>query len=226
MRLVLTDLMGLFLFVSAVKNKDPIELAAAIKLYLKPKNVISEVKKYSEWRTEAKTGKFDAHEFISQPIPITSIYLPHERWSVILYNNCPFDERDLSKVLSASLGTLVSLIEVYESDAWYHHLFLNGKIVDRFCSSPDQFEDRDTWESYQGNPKKLAFYFDVTEHLIEPYLRPLNTENLEEFFNKRAHVDDEFPLANEWVFVDFWKRLGIRYPSDPPELVIIHEEKE
>jgi len=28
-----------------------------------------------------------------------------------------------------------------------------------------------------------------------------------------GHLDDQFPLGDYWVFVDFWKRLGIMYPD-------------
>ncbi len=40
--------MGLFLFVSVVKSKTPIEITASIKLYLKNQNAIASVKDFSE----------------------------------------------------------------------------------------------------------------------------------------------------------------------------------
>jgi hypothetical protein len=30
----------------------------------------------------------------------------------------------------------------------------------------------------------------------------------------RAFPDDEFELDDAWVFVDFWRRLGPRYPDE------------
>jgi hypothetical protein len=31
----------------------------------------------------------------------------------------------------------------------------------------------------------------------------------------KAFPDDEFELDSPWVFVDFWRRLGPRYPQHP-----------
>jgi len=96
--------------------------------------------------------------------------------------------------------------------------------VDRFCSYPEEYEKKEDWYLLKGNPKKISFYFDVDELIIEPYFFQFNSENRINHQDKKAHLDDEHPLGNEWVFIDFWKRLGISYPSDTPEIVIIHEK--
>jgi hypothetical protein len=216
--------MGLFLFVSAIKNKSPIEIAAATKSYLSHKNVIADVKSFSQWRTSRQSKGIDMHDIITLPISMTSIYSPQNRWSVVIYNDCHFEEKEISKFLSVQLQTLISLIEVYDSDIWYHYLYYNGNQVDRFCSNPEEYEKQEEWHLLKGNAKKFAFYFAVEERTIEPYLFQFSSENRINYPAKKAHVDDEYHLGNEWVFIDFWKRLGIRYPTEVPEIVIIHEK--
>jgi len=216
--------MGLFLFISAIKNKSPLEISTAIQSYLAPRNIKANVKTYSEWTSRNQKEKIDIHDFISQPISITSIHPPQQKWSTVIYNNCPFDEKEVSQFLSVQLRTLISLIEVYDSEVWYHYLYFNGKQVDQFCSSPEEYEERENWGLLKGNVKKISFYFEIEEDIIEPYFFQFNSENRPHIFNKKAHDDDEHPLGNEWVFIDFWKKLGINYPSIAPEIVIIHEE--
>ena len=218
------DTMGLFLFVSAIKNKSPVEIATVIKSYLIHKNVIADVKSFSQWRTSRQNTGIDMHDIITLPISMTSIYSPRNRWSVVIYNDCHFEEKKINKFLSVQLQTLISLIEVYDSDVWYHYLYYNGNQVDQFCSYPQEYEKKEDWDLLKGNAKKVAFYFDVEEQTIEPYLFQFSSENRINYQRKKAHMDDEYPLGNEWVFIDFWKRLGVNYPSDVPEVVIIHEK--
>jgi hypothetical protein len=216
--------MGLFLFVSAIKNKTPVEISTAIKSYLDVKKVKSIIKPFSDWVAGNQNGGIDMHDIISQPIAMTSIHPLHNKWSGVIYNNCTFEEKDISKFLSIQLKTLISLIEVYDSEVWYHYLYLNGKKVDQFCSSPEIYEDKENWNFFKGNLKKISFYFEIEEQAIQPYLVQLNSENRAHLYSKKAHIDDQYSLGNEWAFIDFWKRLGIRYPSAPPEIVIIHED--
>jgi len=216
--------MGLFLFVSAIKNKSPIEIAAAIKSYLIHKDIIADVKSFSQWRASRQNKGIDMHDIITLPISMTSIFSPQNRWSVVIYNDCHFEEKAISKFLSVQLQTLISLIEVYDSDVLYHYLYYNGNQVDQFCSYPEEYEKKEDWDLFKGNAKKIAFYFEIEEQIIEPYLFQFSSENRINYQAKKAHMDDEYPLGNEWVFIDFWKRLGVKYPSDVPEVVIIHEK--
>ena len=148
--------MGLFLFTSAIKNSAPKDIARAINTYLNHRNIIADVKLYSEWRSSAKNTKFDLHNLISQPISMTSIYHPQNRWTVIIFNNCHFDEKELSLFLSLELQTLVSLVEVLDSEVWYYYVFYNGKQIDQFCSYPEEYEQRESHDLFRGNLKKLA----------------------------------------------------------------------
>ncbi|MEV4535911.1 hypothetical protein AB0J82_19015 [Asanoa sp. NPDC049518] len=42
----------------------------------------------------------------------------------------------------------------------------------------------------------------------------LGDDEEEEEEGAKAFPDDQFTLDDAWVFVDFWRRLGITYPSD------------
>jgi len=216
--------MGLFLFTSAIKNKTPGVIAHAITEYLKRKKYFADVKLYSEWRSSTNNAEFDIHDIISQPISMTSIYKPQNRWTVVIFNNCHFDEKDISKYLSLELQTLISLVEVLDSEVWYHFIFYNGKQVDQFCSNPKEYEQKDKYDLFRGNVKKLAFYFEVDEQIIAPYLISITSENRSDFIFKKAFTDDNHSLGDEWIFLDFWKRLGIEYPSKLPDIVILHED--
>ncbi len=216
--------MGLFLFASAIKNKSSVEIATTIKYFTSRRNIIANVKSYSEWNSSIQNKGIDIHDIISQPISMTTIYQPRNRWSIVIFNNCHFEEKEISKFLSYHLQTIISLIEVLDSEVWYHYLFYNGKQVDQFCSYPEEYEKIEELPLFKGNKQKLAFYFDVDEQILSPYLIRLSPANRPEFLFKKAHEDDKYALGDEWIFIDFWKRLGIFYPSELPEIVIFHEE--
>jgi hypothetical protein len=216
--------MGLFLFASAIKNKTLDEITNAITIFLKRRKILADIKLYSEWRDLNSNTSIDIRNIISEPISITSIYQPRNRWTVVIFNNCHFDEKDISMYLSLELQTLVSLVEVSDSEVWYHFTFYNGKQVDQFCSNPKEYEKKEIHSSFEGNIKKLSFYFEVDEQIIAPYLIPINSDNRIDLISSKAHVDDKYTLGDEWIFIDFWKRLGIDYPSTLPYQVILHEE--
>jgi len=216
--------MGLFLFTSAIKNSALKDIARAITIYLKRRNITANVKLYSEWRSSTNITEFDIHNIISQPISMTSIYQPQNRWTVIIFNNCHFDEKEISLFLSLELQTLISLVEVLDSEVWYYFIFYNGKQVDQFCSNPEEYEQKENYGFFRGNLKKLAFYFEVEETSVAPYLRPVASESRTDLIFEKAFIDDTYSLGDEWIFIDFWKHLGIEYPSVLPEIVIFHEE--
>jgi hypothetical protein len=217
--------MGLFLFVSAIKNKSPEDIAAKISKYTKRRNIIADVKPFTEWMQADESSKIDIHNIISQPISMASIYQPINRWSVVIYNNCLYDEKEISKFLSLELQSLVSLIEVFDSELWYHFLFYNGNQVDQFSSYPEEYEKGEKIQFFKGNLRKIAFYFDVDESYISPYLIHIPPEMRSEYIFKKAYEDDTYALADEWIFIDFWRHLGIKYPTELPIMVILHEDE-
>jgi hypothetical protein len=70
----------------------------------------------------------------------------------------------------------------------------------------------------------LAFYFEVEEQLIAPYLVFITSENRDDYIFKKAFANDTYSIGDEWIFIEFWKRLGIEYPNILPEIVILHED--
>lgn len=48
--------------------------------------------------------------------------------------------------------------------------------------------------------------------MVQPYIVDVDSLPNPEV---KAHLTDESTLGNFWVFVDFWRRLGIVYPTPP-----------
>jgi hypothetical protein len=214
--------MGLFLFVAAIKISPMNELLKVIMTFLIHQRIRSTLMNGQEWRSYVKQNDTSPYNLSQEAPSLTSLHTTTNDWTVITFNNCPYDEKEACKYLSVELRTLTSLIQVYDSDVWYHHVYYNGKLVDQFCSSPEIYETREGSNRYEGNAKKLAFYFEVDEHIIAPYLVQFDSKSQKELENIKAHHDDEFPLKSEWIFLDFWKRLGIDYPKSFPDFVIMH----
>jgi hypothetical protein len=66
--------------------------------------------------------------------------------------------------------------------------------------------------AYATEPSRLASALDVSPQVIQPYLADVDA--LPDPAAK-AQADDEFALGDIWVLVDFWRRLGIAYPTPP-----------
>ena len=143
-------------------------------------------------------------------------------WTVLGWPDDAFGrERSAARALSASLGTVASTVSIYDGDYWTHVLFDRGKEVDRFASMPDYFaEDEDEAEQlkreYAGNPAAVAAAIGLDVAQVAPYLaiRP-DEDDFEDAYpvsgRGRAFPDDESDLDDAWVFVDFWRRIGIPY---------------
>lgn len=121
----------------------------------------------------------------------------------------------LAASLSASLGTLVSSIHVYDGDYWAHAAWDHGALVDRFASMPDYFEPDDRGAQrarWRGDATKLARIFEVAPETLAPYFVHLDVSHEQSPIGK-AFADDEFDRDETWVHADFWRRLGIHYPE-------------
>lgn len=128
---------------------------------------------------------------------------------------------EAARVLSERLPTLASCVSVYDGDFWIHLLFDNGQEQDRFCSRPDYFDEdpqqaASLFARWTGNPRIVASTTGAAAAEIAPYLAPLRDEDYEEDEDRRAHPDDHSDLRDIWVFVDFWRHLGISYPTSHP----------
>jgi hypothetical protein len=149
-------------------------------------------------------------------------------WTVLGWPDDAFGhERNAARALSASLGTVASTVSVYDGDYWTHVLFDRGEEVDRFASVPDYFAEDEAEadqlkREYAGNPAAVAAAVGVDVAQVAPYLTvvPEDDEELDAEEESmaagrgRAFPDDEHDLDGTWVFVDFWRRLGIPYSGD------------
>jgi hypothetical protein len=217
--------MGYFLAVSAFQDSAVERLAQAIRRCA------------SEFNVACHT--FDPERAESNPETDASLFEPVEGWTVVLWP-AYFNIHDfpVCQALSEQLSTLVSTMHVYDGDYWAHGLFERGQLLDRFCSQPDYFaEDSETAErmktEWRGDPETIASRFNVSAEAIRGYVLRLASfeesvpqpRSLFSLFKRRrpglsvrkVKPDDEFGLDNFWVFTDFWKRLGIRYPDNVAE---------
>ena len=180
--------MGLFLFVAAVKGKNPLEIAASIRIYLDQVGFKSEVKNIQMWREEIKDrSTFD----VIDPPAITAIFNIDEEFTVVSFDNCPFQEIEVVKWLSNQLDTVVSLIEVYDSITWYHRVFLNGRLLDQFCNNPEDLEGKEAASRLKGDPFILSKIFQVDKENIERYLFQFTIEDRDEFILRKLDENDE-----------------------------------
>jgi hypothetical protein len=214
--------MGLFLFVAALLSNEPLEIAASIKLFLEGVGFYSRVKSTIKWRDEIKDrSNFD----VIDPPALTAIFPPKNEICCISFDNCPFEEIDVSRHLSLQLNTIVSLIEVYDSTTWYHRLFQKGELIEEFCNNPSEFESENKATEFRGNADILSRVFNVNKLEIQEYLFQFTPNNRNSNFSRKIKMSDEYALGNEWFFIEFWKKLGIEYPRISPQLILFHEIK-
>jgi hypothetical protein len=131
--------------------------------------------------------------------------------------------------VSAQLGTVGSAVTIVGGDYWTHTLLRDGEILDRFASMPD-YDTDDPAEivrrsaRYAGDAARVAEVLDCPADQVSPYLvHAMATEHadkrapdilLDHADPGPAFPDDEYERDNPWVFVDFWRRIGIAYPDD------------
>lgn len=134
--------------------------------------------------------------------------------------------------VSRRLGVVASVVSIFDGDFWTHVLFDRGEERDRFASIPDYFEEepergeelRRRWAS---NPAAVGSTVNVPESQIAPYLVHESGDDEADVDEHGAYTlppnyqppmafeDDLSPIGDPWVFVDFWRRLGITYPNGP-----------
>jgi hypothetical protein len=214
--------MGLFLFVAAVLSNEPLKIAASIEIFLEGVGFNSKVKNATRWREEIKNR---SHFDVIDPPALTAIFPPKNDFCCISFDNCPFEEIEVSRHLSHQLNTVVSLIEVYDSSTWYHRLFQNGELIDRFCNNPSEFEGVQKANEFEGNADTLSNIFKVDKLEIQDYLFQFTPNNYNSNFSRKIKMSDEYTLGNEWFFTEFWKKLGIEYPRINPQLILFHKIK-
>ncbi|MEH1057238.1 hypothetical protein V6U89_18800 [Micromonospora sp. CPCC 206171] len=183
----------------------------------------------------AAAGRFfTANAWPAEPVPDAEpvadddvlVFPPVNGWIVV---NWPryFTELATAESISRDLGALASTVRIHDGDYWSHALLSNGATLDQFATMPDYFTD-DPAEvarlaaKYAGQPALIAATVGSAVEQVAPYLVHVNLEDDEDEDGYyvaepemgRAFPDDEFELGSPWVFVDFWRRIGPRYPDD------------
>jgi hypothetical protein len=142
-----------------------------------------------------------------------------------------FADAPAAAAISAELDLLTSTVSIHDGDYWRHLLIRSGQVLDRFATKPDYFTDNPaeiaaTATAWAGCATILADAFDRRSGDVAPYLIQDLTEvddgdgdgdeEMEEPDPElgKAFDDDKFDRAEPWVFVDFWRRMGITYPDD------------
>jgi hypothetical protein len=148
---------------------------------------------------------------------------PQGGWSVIDWPRHFARQATTSRWLSEELGLVASSVHVFESDVWSHVVYQRGETRDRFSSNP-RYHTRDleplaeAKRRWTGNPAVVAALFgsperDIAAYFVQPSpLRTWWTGALGKGYGK-AFADDTSHLDDEWLFVDFWRRIGIEYPD-------------
>jgi hypothetical protein len=220
--------MGEFLSAAALRGRSADAIAQSIQAYASESGVTTQpiVVAESDSATDAQ------------------VFVPRARWNVVAWP-AMFHGHDIAAArwLSRSLQTLVSHVAVYDGDFWEHVLFVNGELIDAFRSRPAYFSERSEdmgrlREEWRGNPGVIANALGISADGLLGYLLDLDSSGqvqpptarvslLQRLGWRRrpeqsallgkAFPEDEFELDNPWVFIDFWRRLGIVYPEDGEE---------
>jgi hypothetical protein len=218
--------MGIFMSVSAVRDRTLGKVVASICECAARSGIDASVTR------EKPNGEADA------------VVASREGWTLVFWPTYFASQAQaISKTLSGSLQTQISYVDVCDGDDWYHYLFGNGDELDRYSSDPGYFtsdlkEKEELRREWRGNPEVIAAQFGVDPAIVRPYLidwellpppppkgvvrRALrwlgwSSQVDPDELGPMASPDDEYRLGDIWVFVDFWRRVGIPYDSGPGE---------
>jgi hypothetical protein len=193
--------------------------------------------------TRALTGYLADHGVVATDVSDPDfadilLYTAPGGWAVILW---PQDARGAgtraAQDLSRRLQAVASVISVFDGDFWSHVLFGRGDERDRFASMPDYFEEdpnriEELRHRWAGHPAAVAATLNVPEDQVAPYLVHESGDAEAEVDETGAYIlpadyrppmafdDDESPIGGSWVFVDFWRRVGITYPTSQSDPVL------
>jgi hypothetical protein len=123
----------------------------------------------------------------------------------------------LARAVASARSWLVSTVHVYDGDYWEHLCCSGGAELHAFGSRPRYWQDDAPADyqrmmAYATEPSRLAAALGVSPQVIQPYLVDVDALSDPE---AKALPDDEATLGDIWVFVDFWRRLGIVFPTPP-----------
>ncbi|GIF66373.1 hypothetical protein Ais01nite_44080 [Asanoa ishikariensis] len=197
--------MGEFLAVSAFRTEHADQVMGSVERYVRTHG----------WRTEEVVGG-SAYDYKNHVLQ----YAPVDGWTVLLWPTY-FTDVPAAAFVSGELGVLASTAHIHDGDYWAHTLLRDGTILDRFASMVDYFTDdpavvADLKRGWSGDPAVVASAIGRPVDDLRPYLVhiALGDDEEEDPVEVKAFPDDRFTLEDAWVFVDFWRRLGITYPAD------------
>jgi hypothetical protein len=156
-----------------------------------------------------------------------AVYSAANGWTVVVWPGY-FSELVAAEFVSREVGVLASTVRIHDGDYWSHSLLRDGVFLDRFATMPDYFTDDPEQitrlkAKFAGQPSLVAEAVGRPVEQIAPYLVHVVLEDDDDDDDddgyvpepevRKAFPDDEFDLDSAWVFVDFWRRLGILYPE-------------
>jgi hypothetical protein len=190
--------MGLFLAVSAFRNVNPREVAQACADYLLSYGV--------ECAARPPDADVDHHTD-------AMIFQSQEGWLVVLWPEYfGVNVGAAARGMAAEHGWLISTIKVYDGAYWDHLAYLGQEELHSHCSWPNYWDEESQASDWEPDPAKLAAALGVSADVLRPYLIDAGMIQ-DEAEPRKANADDNFELRNIWVFVDFWRRLGVTYPE-------------
>lgn len=186
--------MGNFIEVTAFGSKDPHKIAKAITVNLTQEGVEASVQNTS---VDLDTRRH------------APLYADDGDWTVVYWPRWfPYADLALGQTLSEQLSISVSHISVHDGDYWTHVFHDSGECIDDFFSVPDYWGDPyDPVPEFGGNPEGVANCLGIEVEDIRLYYRHMSVDFE---YNGKAYKDDKSELEDFWVFVDFWRKLGIR----------------
>jgi hypothetical protein len=180
--------MGLFLSATAVRHAPADDVAKVVESWCSDHFVVC---------TEA-TGR---------DVPSGSkidVHAPIEGWTTVLWPLYFIPYVEVAEHLSATLGTTVSAVNVYDSDCWQQVLVDRGEVVDRYATDPrylaSDLEPVDVVAPrWRGDPDAVAALLGCHARDVARHYRR----------NRRDRTFDD------WGFVALWADEGITYPDVP-----------
>jgi hypothetical protein len=131
-----------------------------------------------------------------------NVYEPHNGWTTVVWPRF-FGEHhsEVAGHLSRRLRTVVSSINVYDSDTWQHVVYDNGELVDEYATDPSYLvssldDPRAVERRWRGNPEAVASHVGSSAREIARHYR-------------RNRLSRSF---DDWNFVELWADFGILYP--------------
>jgi hypothetical protein len=196
--------MGYFLALTAIRDAPPPRVADAIR---------ASVERHGVRLTPAEGDTNDARDLHAYEAGAWTIVLWPEYFNI--------HDLPLAEILSRDLSTIVSTVHVYDDEYWTHGLFQDGRLVDRFASRPRFFADEPEApqvdpSEWGGDAEAIARTLGIAPDPIAGYLVHLDGPAAR---TGRVNADDAAPIEEFWVFVDFWRALGIDYPADMSSMV-------